>query len=65
MIKLDTQPYCENCPRFDADVETINYDVYDDERAAPYVYTTIRCKSAVICKQIYDLLKERIETEGK
>jgi hypothetical protein len=56
MITLNVEPYCNNCPSFEADVDIIcSYSSYDDKQM---YYTFIRCKNRNKCKTIYDHLKE-------
>ena len=56
MIKLDIQPYCEDCVNFEADVETNIYYVYFDEKQ---IVSSVRCKNRKICENIKRYLERR------
>lgn len=49
MVKCDIQPYCENCPNFDADAEKIYFGKFVD--------TYIRCTHDNQCRRLMDYLK--------
>ena len=61
-IKLKVDPYCENCPHFEADVDkqTLYLEGYDElglsYKKEQKTYTYIRCKNQEKCEQIMNYL---------
>lgn len=54
MIKLKVQPYCENCPHFEAETET--HEICDDFKTIR-CETTVRCSNAEKCERIKNHLR--------
>ena len=63
MIKLDVQPYCEDCLMFDADVEkpTRMYGCDGVREAIIQTDTIVRCSRRKLCEG----LKRHLEKEMK
>lgn len=58
MIKLDLEPYCQECLQFEPEVEKpVVY--YGDQEVYYGGDTIIRCESRYICKRIKNYLEER------
>ena len=57
MIKLDIEPYCENCAAFEADVKKTN--AYQEDMI---VLNTkwIRCKHRYLCRNLKNYLKREL-----
>lgn len=51
MIRLEIEPYCHACPKFEAYVDKLY--VNDDE-----IYTKITCEFASTCRAIEEYLKK-------
>lgn len=49
-IELKVDPFCENCPEFEPDVDKdiIHYELQGDK-----CYTTIKCEHQGRCKSMY------------
>lgn len=59
MIELDLEPYCDNCPHFEA---KSNVSRIYGSFSPDFVDTTIKCKNAEKCREIERYLKERIKS---
>ena len=63
MIKLDIQPYCEQCCDFEPDV-TRPRKLTDDIGTYILTDTIIRCEHAKRCENIRRYLKQQSTKEG-
>lgn len=59
MIKLDVEPYCHDCPNFDAEQNRLLF--YSDEGLQSMSDCTISCKHKNVCKRICEHLKSKME----
>lgn len=57
MIKLEVEPYCDNCDGFEPIVERL--------RRPGELYIVIKCKYQSRCNVVYCHLKKQIESEDK
>ena len=57
VIKLAVEPYCHNCPKFEANVEK---QALIDCSGKAIVETTVACKNAIMCVAVKEYLKEVI-----
>ena len=66
MIKLDIQPYCEDCLMFDADVEkpTRMYGYDGVERAVIQTDTIVRCSRRKLCEGLKRHLEKEMRDES-
>lgn len=68
MIKLNIEPFCENCPYFEPDVEKAEirslFNSMENE-SIDFIYrdTIIRCEKRSICENIKNYLKTRLDNE--
>lgn len=61
MFYLDIQPYCENCPAFEADVHKAKAESFDGK---VIVSTTVSCERKKTCEGIKRYLeKESLKGE--
>lgn len=59
MIQLDIEPYCENCPFFEADTEN-TIPIESDGDLTHYIgHTIIRCANRALCSRLVEFLKEK------
>jgi hypothetical protein len=61
-ISLSVEKYCENCADFEADVDKIEIDEFDDSVRC---ITTVECKNKNRCKSIYYYLLNYVEKKGE
>lgn len=63
MIELDVEPYCENCPDFDADVaKSIPCFTMECSEQVNFIGNTIvRCSRRYACKAIEQTIIERMK----
>lgn len=62
MIKIDVQPYCDECRDFEPDVEYPQTYYFDNEEV--YIDdTTVRCKKRKRCEAIKRYLERRSKNE--
>mgnify|MGYP003315059023 CR=1 FL=1 len=55
-IKLQVEPYCQNCPNFEAVVEKYDFNGCD----TTYLYdTTIACENAAQCQRMMEYLRNQ------
>ena len=60
MIRLDIQPYCEQCCDFDPDVtKPVKNTIYSDEQIVLQTDTIVRCKNAKRCEHIKRYLEQQ------
>ena len=60
MIRLDIQPYCEQCCDFDPDVtKPVKNTIYSDEPIVLQTDTIVRCKNAKRCEHIKRYLEQQ------
>ena len=59
MIELKVEDYCQDCPRFEADVQCQQYYSMDYMTCA----TTVKCKFRKQCRNIMKYLKEQSKKE--
>ena len=66
MIKLDIQPYCEDCLMFDADVgkPTRMYGYDGVERAVIQTDTIVRCSRRKLCEGLKRHLEKEMRGES-
>ena len=60
MIRLETQPYCQDCFHFQAEVEEPEL-LYCDGDPNPYIVsgdTVVRCQYRYICSRIAKIISE-------
>lgn len=62
MIKLDIEPYCQECAHFEAEVERTN--IFADH-ACVKADTHVRCTHKLFCRNILNMLKENLQQEEK
>ena len=61
-IRLDVQPYCENCPGFEADVDKNKLEMLSDFKVADVIHeTTVRCKRRKTCEGIKRYLEKEMQ----
>lgn len=69
MIRLDIQPYCDDCCDFDPDVIKPSKQLHraegSDDVSLIKTDTVIRCKHAKRCETIRRYLKQQMENENK
>lgn len=58
MIRLEIEPYCHACPKFEAYVDKMY--IIDNE-----IDTKITCEFAATCRSMMDFLKSYENEEGK
>ena len=59
MIKLELEPYCQNCPNFEPDTEILTIQDYDSD---PIRYDTfIKCENANKCKNMMRYLQNEVK----
>ena len=65
MIKLIVEPYCQECPRFEAVSKTETLHAFDPVRMfdTTFVETKITCEYASECKKMYDYLTKQYNKE--
>ena len=62
-IKLEVQPYCEDCPIFEADVEQAK-KIYGDDRRFDDFYITdtyVRCSRRSLCAGLKRYLEKELQ----
>ena len=60
MIRLDIQPYCEQCCDFDPDVtKPVKNTIYSDEQIVLQTDTIVRCRNAKRCEHIKRYLEQQ------
>lgn len=66
MIKLDVQPYCQECPAFDPVKHMVTEKYVPDMFGDPVEVnaTHIRCRDWKRCKQIERYLRKELEHES-
>lgn len=64
MIKLDVKEYCQECPDFEADIESISYPTFVGDDEVKYHDSIIRCEHRDKCQQLYKhMTKHKEKTE--
>lgn len=67
MIKLNVQPYCHNCPEFEANVEkesVVADDFYQYDIEKTIYNTDISCKHRDRCVGMVEYLRCEIDRRG-
>lgn len=64
MITLDVEEYCQECPEFEAEVESIKYPDYMGGHRIGFCDTVIRCEHRDKCHQLYKHIKKNEENEN-
>lgn len=62
MIRIEVEPYCNDCPAFEPDVERPTKILADNE----YVYisdTVVRCENRGRCASFMRYLERRLKSE--
>ena len=55
VIKLEVEPYCHNCPNFEANVEK---QALIDCGGKTIVETKVACENAIMCVAVKEYLEE-------
>lgn len=58
MITLDIEEYCNDCPKFECDIESTFWDDFFGERKGSYV---IRCANRDNCREIVKYIESKKE----
>lgn len=57
--KIEVQEYCEGCPYFLPDVESVEYTSLSDD--VPKVMHIIHCKNDLVCARVARIMNQVIE----
>ena len=55
-IKLNVEPYCQNCPNFEVEVEKTALNGFGNTLLHE---TTIKCRNAAQCQRMMEFLKKQ------
>ena len=60
-IRLEVEPYCQDCPEFEADIQSPVRYYADFELYEKTGDTVIRCKNKAVCNRIKEHLEKNME----
>lgn len=60
-IRLEVEPYCQDCPEFEVDVQSPTSYYSNHELYMRTGDTVIRCKNKAVCNRIKEHLEKNME----